>query len=87
MIFITLVEIIDRVDKASDTETVDLGSIPGRVKPKAKKIGIRSFRAKRLAIKGIVWSLNRVLDKWAGGSFTREPKDPFSVTSPRQLGE
>ena len=82
-----MVEIIDRVDKASDAETVDLGLIPGRVKLKAKKIGIHSFRAKRLAIKGIVWSFNRVLDMWAGGSLTREPKDPFSVTSPRQLGK
>ena len=29
----------------SDTETVDSGSITGRVKQKTKKIGIRSFPA------------------------------------------
>ena len=34
-----------RVDRASATETVDLGSIPGRVKPKTRKIGIHGFRA------------------------------------------
>ena len=32
-----------RVDRASATETVDLGSIPSRVKPKTIKIGIHSF--------------------------------------------
>ena len=34
-----------RVDRASATETVDSGSIPGRVKPKTIKIGIHSFTA------------------------------------------
>ena len=34
-----------RVDKASATEVVDTGSIPGRVKPKTIKIGIYSFPA------------------------------------------
>ena len=34
-----------RVDRASATEAVDTGSIPGRVKPKTIKIGIHSFRA------------------------------------------
>ena len=34
-----------RVDRASATETVDLGSIPSRVKPKTIKIGIHSFPA------------------------------------------
>ena len=33
------------VDRASSTETVDLGSIPGRVKPKTTKIAIHSFLA------------------------------------------
>ena len=32
-----------RVDRASVTEAVDLGSIPGRVKPKTKKKLIHSF--------------------------------------------
>ena len=34
-----------RVDRASATEAVDSGSIPGRVKPKTVKIGIRTFPA------------------------------------------
>ena len=37
--------ISDRVDRASATEAVDLGSIPGRVKPKTIKIGIHSIPA------------------------------------------
>ena len=32
-----------RVDRASATETVDSGSIPGRVIPNTIKIGIQSF--------------------------------------------
>ena len=34
-----------RVDRASAAEAVDLGSIPGRVKPKTIKIGIHNFPA------------------------------------------
>ena len=34
-----------QVDRASATETVDSGSIPGRVKPKTIKIGIHSLPA------------------------------------------
>ena len=34
-----------RVNRASATEPVDLGAIPGGVKPKTTKIGIRSFLA------------------------------------------
>ena len=34
-----------RVDRASATDAVDSGSIPGRVKPKTIKIGIHSFPA------------------------------------------
>ena len=49
-----------RVDRASATETVDLGSTPSRVKPKTTKIVIYRFPAWRLAIKGTVWSLHRV---------------------------
>ena len=41
----SLYSISGRVDRASATETVDLGSIPGRVKPKTIKIGIHSFPA------------------------------------------
>ena len=36
-----------RVDRASSTEMVESGSIPGRVKPKTTKIGIHSFTACR----------------------------------------
>ena len=43
-----------RVDRASATEAVDSGSIPGRVKPKTIKIGIHSFPAGRSALKGTV---------------------------------
>ena len=34
-----------RVDRASATEAVDTGLIPGRVKPKTIKIGVHSFPA------------------------------------------
>ena len=34
-----------QVDRASATDAVDSGSIPGRVKPKTIKIGIHSFPA------------------------------------------
>ena len=34
-----------REDRATATETVELGLIPGRVKPKTTKIGICSFTA------------------------------------------
>ena len=37
--------ICGRVDRASATEAVDLGLIPGWVKPKTIKIGIHSFPA------------------------------------------
>ena len=48
------------MDRASATEAIDMGSIPSRVKPKTKKIGIHSFPAWRSAIKGTVWSLHLV---------------------------
>ena len=47
-----IVPISVRVDKASVTETVNLGSIPGRVKPKTIKIGTHSFFAWLLVLKG-----------------------------------
>ena len=49
-----------RVDRASATEMVDSGSIPGRVIPMTTKTDIHSFPAWRSAIKGTVWSLRRV---------------------------
>ena len=42
---INLLPISGRVDRASVTEAVDSGSIPGRVKPKTIKIGIHRFPA------------------------------------------
>ena len=43
-----------QMDRASATETADLGSILHRVKPKTIKTGIHSFPAGRSAIKGTV---------------------------------
>ena len=43
--------ISSRVDGASASKTVDLGSILGRVKPKARKISIHVFPAGRSALK------------------------------------
>ena len=43
--FATRQPISGRVDRASATEMVDTGSIPGRVKSKTIKIGIHSFPA------------------------------------------
>ena len=40
-----IMQVSGRVDRASATEAVDLGSIPSRVKPKTIKIGIHSFPA------------------------------------------
>ena len=48
------------MDRASATEEVDSGSLPGRVKPKNIKIDAHSFTAWLLAIKKTVWSLQRV---------------------------
>ena len=48
------------VDRASAAGTVDLGSTPGRVKPKSIKHGIHSLPAWRSTIKETVWSLHRV---------------------------
>ena len=44
-------QISGRVDRASATETVHSGSVPGRDKPKMIKIGNHSFPAWRSAIK------------------------------------
>ena len=43
--YVFILPISGRVDRASATEAVDSGSIPGRVKPKTIKIGIHSFPA------------------------------------------
>ena len=48
-----------RVDKASATEAINVGSIPGWVKPKTIEIAIRSFPAWHSALKGTMWSLHR----------------------------
>ena len=77
-----------RVDRASATEAVDSGSIPGRVKPKNYKnwysqLSCLTFSIKRDSVKPPPC----VVDRWAGGSLTRRPKGPFAVSWPRQLGE
>ena len=48
------------MDRASATEAVNSGLIPGRVKPQTINIGIYSFFARSSALKGKVWSFHRV---------------------------
>ena len=45
MVMQSTLPISGRVDRASATEAVDSGSIPGRVKPKTIRISIHSFPA------------------------------------------
>ena len=83
---ITLVEISDQVDIAA--ETVNLGSIPSRVKPKTKKnwrsqLSCLTFSNKRDSVE----PPSCVVDRWADGSLTRKAKGYFAVSWPRQLGE
>ena len=85
---------INRVDKASATKTIDLGSIRGRIKPKTKKIHIYSFLAWRSTWNGTAQSLvQSVVDRWqckvwwTGGSLTRRPQGLFAVSWPRHIGE
>ena len=57
--------IAHRVDKASATETIDLGLISGRVKPKATNIAIHSFPALTFSIKKESVKLPPpVVDRW-----------------------
>ena len=60
------------VDKASATETVNTGSIPGRAKPKIRKIGIFiCLPPNAQLLNETVWSLHRV---WQTGySLTQKP--------------
>ena len=79
-----------RVDKASATEAVDTGSIPGRVKPKTIKLVFTAFLLDVQQSKGLCEAsavCGRQVGRWAGGSLTRRPKGPFAVSWPRQLGE
>ena len=73
-----------RVDRACATETVDTGSIPGRVKPKTIKTGIHSFLLDVQQLKGLceasTGSTCLQVDRWAGGSLTRTPKVPLTVS-------
>ena len=81
------------------TEAVDPSSIPGQVKPKTTKIGIHSFLAvlvfvftvniknwysqfssKRVSVKPPPY----VVDRRAGGSVTRRPKDTKTSLSSGQ---
>ena len=45
MVMQSTLPISGRVDRASATEAVDSGAIPGRVKPKTTRISIHSFPA------------------------------------------
>ena len=59
-------------------ETVNSGSIPGWIKPNTIKIGIHNFPARRSAIKrDSVKPPSCLVDRWAGGSLTRKPKDLY----------
>ena len=49
-----VIPISGRVEKASTAETVDTGSVSGRVEPKTIKIALQSIPARRSAIKGSV---------------------------------
>ena len=49
-----LITINGRVDTASVTEKEGVGSISDQVKPKTTKVGIHSFPARRLALRGSV---------------------------------
>ena len=73
--------IIDRVGRASSTEAVDLGLIPGRVKPKDYKnwylqLPCLTFSNQRDSAK----PPSCVMDRWAGRSLSRKPKGPFAVS-------
>ena len=51
------------------SETVDMGSIPGLIKPSILKIDIHCFSEWHLALKEAVWTfIVFVVDWWAGGS-------------------
>ena len=73
--------------QTSATEIVDLGSIPGRVKPTTTKIGNHSFPAWRSDLKGTAKTSQWFVDRWTGGSLTPEPKGSCAVSRPRQLGD
>ena len=76
-----------RVDRASTTEAIDFGSIPGRVIPKTKnwysQLSCLTLSIKRDSAKPPPC----VVDRLTGGSLTRRPKGPFAVSWPKQLGK
>ena len=64
------------MDRASATETADLGSIPGRVKPKALKVDIYRFTSFLLTFsikRDSVKPPSYEVDWWAGSSLSRTP--------------
>ena len=66
-----------RVDRASATEAVDSGSIPGQdYKNWYSQLSCLTFSIKRDSVKPPPC----VVDRWAGGSLTRRPKGPFAVS-------
>ena len=77
----------DRVDRASATEAVDSGSIPGRVKPKTIKIVFIASLFDVQQLKKQCEIPPCVVDRRAGGSLTQRPKGPFAVSRSRQFGK
>ena len=68
--------------RASGTKTVSFVSIPGRVKPKIRMIGIHVFLLDVQQLKGHCEVSTVYVDRWAGGSLTQDQK--VSLLSPDQ---
>ena len=65
-----------RVDRASATETIDLGLVLSQFKPKTIKIGIHSFPADIQQYKGLCEAFTvsgRLVAKWQHDSKTERP--------------
>ena len=76
------------MDRASATETVDSGLIPGRVKTKDSKtwhsqLPCLTFSIERDSVKPPPC----VVDRWAGGSLTRRPKVSFALFPSSNVSE
>ena len=75
-----ILPISGRVDKASATETVDLGSILSWGQIKDYKNWYSQLTYLTFSnLKDSVKPPPCVVDRWAGGILTRRPKDPFAV--------
>ena len=72
------------MDKASATETVDLGSLTSLVKPKTAKL---VFIASLLNVQQLKGQGETFTVSLKGGCLTQSPKGHFVVSWLRQLGE